>query len=197
LSDSHGENCCNRIWILSHPSAGLAPRQHARANARFELNTVRVRDAEGAGGVTCPEPDVTNCGGVTVFMKIAHLAEAFNLPATSHGAHDVTVHLLAACPNRSYLEAHGFVLDRFIAEPLRLEDGFASGRRCPQHDWIGASHAPILPVPKRTASGSCRCRRLPAEQRCSGDGRDGGHYNGKSYSRRFCLTAVSILMPVV
>ncbi len=58
-----------------------------------------------------PEPDVTNCGGVTAFMKIARLAEAFNLPVTSHGAHDITVHLLAACPNRSYLEAHGFGLD--------------------------------------------------------------------------------------
>jgi L-alanine-DL-glutamate epimerase-like enolase superfamily enzyme len=63
------------------------------------------------GGVTFPEPDVTNCGGVTPFMKIAHLAEAFNLPVTSHGAQDVTVHLLAACPNRSYLEAHGFGLE--------------------------------------------------------------------------------------
>jgi len=39
-----------------------------------------------AGAVTYPEPDVTNCGGVTPFMKIAHLAEAFNLPITSHGA---------------------------------------------------------------------------------------------------------------
>jgi L-alanine-DL-glutamate epimerase-like enolase superfamily enzyme len=73
-----------------------------------------------AGGVTYPEPDVTNCGGITSFMKIAHLAEAFNLPVTSHGAHDVTVHLLAAAPNRSYLEAHGFGLDRVIAEPLRI-----------------------------------------------------------------------------
>ena len=33
-----------------------------------------------AGGVTFPEPDVTNCGGITVFMKVAHLAEAYNLP---------------------------------------------------------------------------------------------------------------------
>jgi len=78
-----------------------------------------------AGGVTFPEPDVTNCGGVTVFLKICHLAEAFNLPVTSHGAHDLTVHLLAAVPNRSYLEVHGFGLDRFIAEPLRIEEGFA------------------------------------------------------------------------
>jgi hypothetical protein len=125
----------------------LTDSTHGQMRA-FELNTVRVRDAEGAGGVTCPEPDVTNCGGVTVFMRIAHLAEALNLPVTRRCAHDVTVHLLAACPNRSYLEAHGFGLDRFTAEPLRIEDGLASGRRCPQHDWIGALHAPILPCQK-------------------------------------------------
>jgi L-alanine-DL-glutamate epimerase-like enolase superfamily enzyme len=93
------------------------------------------------GGVTFPEPDVTNCGGVTVFMKVAHLAEAHNLPVTSHGAHDVTVHLLAAAPNRSYLEAHGFGLDRFIAEPLQIVDGFATAPERPGHgiefDWKG------------------------------------------------------------
>ena len=93
------------------------------------------------GGVTYPEPDVTNCGGVTPFMKIAHLAEAFNLPVTSHGAHDVTVHLLAACPNRSYLEAHGFGLERYIAEPLKIQDGFALAPDRPGHgiafDWKG------------------------------------------------------------
>ena len=78
-----------------------------------------------AGGVTFPEPDVTNCGGITVFMKVAHLAEAYNLPLTSHGVHDLTVHLLAAAPNRSYLEVHGFGLDRYIAEPLVIRDGNA------------------------------------------------------------------------
>jgi L-alanine-DL-glutamate epimerase-like enolase superfamily enzyme len=93
----------------------------------------------GAGGVTFPEPDATNCGGVTVFMKVCHLAEAFNLPVTSHGAHDLTVHLLAAAPNRSYLEAHGFGLDRFIAEPLVIREGLAIAPDRPGHgidfDW--------------------------------------------------------------
>lgn len=94
-----------------------------------------------AQAVTYPEPDVTNCGGVTAFMKIARLAEAFNLPVTSHGAHDVTVHLLAACPNRSYLEAHGFGLDRYVEQPLRIEDGVAVAPNRPGHgigfDWAG------------------------------------------------------------
>jgi L-alanine-DL-glutamate epimerase-like enolase superfamily enzyme len=93
------------------------------------------------GGVTFPEPDVTNCGGITAFMKIAHLAEAFNLPVTSHGAHDVTVHLLAAAPNGAFLEAHGFGLDRYIAEPLRIEEGYAIAPNRPGHgitfDWKG------------------------------------------------------------
>ena len=89
--------------------------------------------------MTYPEPDVTNCGGITSFMKIAHLAEAYNLPVTSHGAHDITVHLLAAVPNRSYLEAHGFGLDRYIDKPLVIEDGFAVAPNRPGHgidfDW--------------------------------------------------------------
>jgi L-alanine-DL-glutamate epimerase-like enolase superfamily enzyme len=91
------------------------------------------------GAVSYPEPDVTNCGGVTSFMKIARLAEAFNLPVTSHGAHDITVHLLAACPNRSYLEAHGFGLERHIEHPLVLEGGLALAPMRPGHgvnfDW--------------------------------------------------------------
>ncbi|RAI58640.1 mandelate racemase/muconate lactonizing enzyme family protein [Roseicella frigidaeris] len=94
-----------------------------------------------AGGVSYPEPDVTNCGGVTAFMKIAHLAEAHHLPLTSHGAHDVTVQLLAACPNRFYLEAHGFGLDRYIEQPLLIEAGMAVAPDRPGHgigfDWAG------------------------------------------------------------
>ena len=92
-----------------------------------------------AGGVTFPEPDVTNCGGVTAFMKIARLAEAFNLPVTSHGAHDITVQLLAACPNRSYLEAHGFGLENVITRPFIIKDGMAVAHDVPGHgidfDW--------------------------------------------------------------
>jgi L-alanine-DL-glutamate epimerase-like enolase superfamily enzyme len=91
------------------------------------------------GRVTFPEPDVTNCGGITPFMKIAHLAEAHNLPVTSHGAHDVTVHLLAAVPNRSYLEAHGFGLESYLAQPLEIQGGFAIAPERPGHgiefDW--------------------------------------------------------------
>ena len=72
-------------------------------------------------------------------MKIAHLAESFNLPVTSHGAHDITVHLLAAVPNRSYLEAHGFGLEDYIEQPLIIDEGNAVAPERPGHgvafDW--------------------------------------------------------------
>ena len=90
-----------------------------------------------SGGVTFPEADVTNCGGVTAFIKIAHMAEAFNLPITSHGAHDITIQLLAALPNRSYLEVHGFGLERFLTHPLDLQTG--SRRRRSGRDTASSS----------------------------------------------------------
>ncbi len=40
---------------------------------------------------------------------------------------------------RSYLEVHGFGLERFMAEPLRIEDGLAIAPERPGHgvefDW--------------------------------------------------------------
>jgi L-alanine-DL-glutamate epimerase-like enolase superfamily enzyme len=92
-----------------------------------------------AGGVTFPEPDVSNVGGITPWMKVAHVAEAHNLPVTSHGVHDLHVHLLAAVPNASYLEVHGFGLERFMAQPLVIRDGEATAPDRPGHgvefDW--------------------------------------------------------------
>ena len=93
------------------------------------------------GGVDFPEPDLTTCGGITAWMKVARLAEAHGLPVTSHGAHDLHVHLLAAVPNAAYLEMHGFGLERFIAQPLQLNEGMAIAADRPGHgidfDWEG------------------------------------------------------------
>jgi L-alanine-DL-glutamate epimerase-like enolase superfamily enzyme len=72
-------------------------------------------------------------------MKVATLAEAANLKVTSHGVHDIHVHLLAAVNNKSFLEVHGFGLERFIAEPLTFVDGYTTAPDRPGHgielDW--------------------------------------------------------------
>ena len=59
-------------------------------------------------------------------MKVANLAEAHGLPVTSHGAHDIHVHLLAAAPNAAYLEVHGFGLEKYMAHSLEMRDGWPS-----------------------------------------------------------------------
>lgn len=45
------------------------------------------------------QPDAFCVGGVTEFMKIATLAQAYDLPISPHGKQDVHVHLAAAIPN--------------------------------------------------------------------------------------------------
>jgi len=131
----------NLVW-LEEPTIPDDVAGHARIVAQGgvpiatgeNLHTLyEFQHMISAGGVTYPEPDVSNCGGVTVFMKVCRLAEAFNLPVTSHGVHDLTVHLLAAAPNRSYLEVHGFGLDRYMAEPMRIVEGNAIAPERPGH----------------------------------------------------------------
>lgn len=89
--------------------------------------------------IAFPEPDVSNIGGVTNWMRVARLAYAHNLPVTSHGVHELHLHLLAAIPNPSFLEVHSFGLERFIKNPPQLWDGIMKAPGAPGHgvefDW--------------------------------------------------------------
>ena len=83
------------------------------------------------GRVAFPEPDVSNIGGISNWMRVAHLAYAHNLPVTSHGVHELHLHLLAAIPNASFLEVHSFGLERFITNPPALSEGMMRAARSP------------------------------------------------------------------
>ncbi|MFC1996317.1 mandelate racemase/muconate lactonizing enzyme family protein [Chloroflexota bacterium] len=91
------------------------------------------------GLIAFPEPDVSNCGGITGWMRVAKLAYAHNLPVTTHGVHELHLHLLAAIPNSSYLEVHGFGLERFIRNPPDIIEGQMIAPELPGHgvqfDW--------------------------------------------------------------
>ena len=43
--------------------------------------------------------DLARVGGITQWMKVAGMAEAFNLPVVSHVMPEMLLHLVAACPN--------------------------------------------------------------------------------------------------
>lgn len=58
------------------PAMVLTGSTHGEMHG-FETVTIRdVRHLIAPGGVTFPEPNVTDCGGVTPFAKIAHMAIA-------------------------------------------------------------------------------------------------------------------------
>ena len=84
-------------------------------------------------GVDYVEPDLTTCGGITTYMKVAKLAEINNLPVVSHGVHELHVHLLAACPNASYMEFHAWRIDDYIEEKLSINNGYSPAPDKPGH----------------------------------------------------------------
>jgi L-alanine-DL-glutamate epimerase-like enolase superfamily enzyme len=91
-----------------------------------------------SGAVSFVQPDVATLGGVTPWLKVAKLAELNNLPITTHGVHDLQVHLLAAIPNASYMEVHGFGLEKFMVNVLPIENGKTTPPDRPGHgvEWI-------------------------------------------------------------
>ncbi|MDP6420167.1 MAG: mandelate racemase/muconate lactonizing enzyme family protein [SAR202 cluster bacterium] len=66
--------------------------------------------------------DLLRAGGLTGWMKIAHMAEAYNLPIVSHLATEVMAHAVAAAPNGLTIEHMPWTFQLFTEEP-RVENG--------------------------------------------------------------------------
>src|SRR6266852_614472 len=61
--------------------------------------------------------DLLRAGGITQWMKIAGMAEAFNLPVVSHLIPEIHVHLIAAIPNGLTVEYMPWTLRLFEETP--------------------------------------------------------------------------------
>jgi L-alanine-DL-glutamate epimerase-like enolase superfamily enzyme len=66
--------------------------------------------------------DILRAGGVTQWMKIAGMAEAFNLPIISHVMPEILVHMVAACPNGLTVEYMPWMLRLYEETPV-VENG--------------------------------------------------------------------------
>ena len=135
------------VW-LEEPTSPEDWDGHARIadegglpiSAGENLHSVaEFRELINRGRVSYPEPDVATLGGITPWLEVARLSAEHDLPITTHGVHDLHVHLLAAIDHASFLEVHGFGLERFIANPLVISDGQALVPDRPGHgvelDW--------------------------------------------------------------
>ena len=71
-----------------------------------------------ARSVDIPMIDLVRVGGITQWMKVAGMAEAFNLPVVSHLIPEVHVHLIAAVPNGEIVEYMPWTRTLFADPPL-------------------------------------------------------------------------------
>ncbi|MFF5343526.1 enolase C-terminal domain-like protein [Streptomyces althioticus] len=72
-----------------------------------------------AGAVDCLQADVSRCGGITVWLRAAAVAEGLGLHISGHCAPHLHAHVAAAVPNTRHLE--------WFHDHVRIEDMFFHG----------------------------------------------------------------------
>ncbi len=78
-------------------------------------------------------PDLQRVGGVSEWLRVATLAEAWSVPVTPHVFHEVSIHLAGAAPNTRWIE-HVPWWDSLFIEPVLAEDGLL---RAPDKPGLG------------------------------------------------------------
>ncbi len=81
------------------------------ATGEHEYTKHGFRDLIARGGADIVQPDVGRVGGVTEWMKVAHMAHAFDLPVAPHAVQLVHLHLACATPNLKVVEYMNVALE--------------------------------------------------------------------------------------
>ncbi len=123
----------NLYWledVVAHDDyAGLgrvnAELQTPIAGGEYVYGDVPFRHMIEARSVDIVMIDVLRSGGVTGWLKIAHMAQAFNLPVVSHLAPEIQVHLVAALPNGLTVEYMPWSVGLYEEVPV-MKDGMIS-----------------------------------------------------------------------
>ena len=92
------------------------------AAGEYHYGIVPFRHMLEARSIDVVMIDLLRVGGITQWMKVAGMAEAFNLPVVSHLVPELHVHLIAAIPHGLTVEYMPWTL-RLYEETPRLENG--------------------------------------------------------------------------
>ena len=123
----------------------LAMGENLHTLQEFEL-------AFGHAKLAFIQPDASNCGGITGWLRVARRAAELGLPVCSHGMQELHVSLLSGLTppdaRAGWLEVHSFPIDGYTTRPLVLENHLAVAPDEPgtgvQFDWdrLAADHQP-------------------------------------------------------
>ena len=103
-----------------------------------------------AGACSIVQADVARIGGITPWLKVAHLAEAYSVPICPHFLMELHVSLCCAVNNAPWLE-YIPQLDAITAGELRVENGYAHAPSSVglgiDWDWAAiAAHTVAAPI---------------------------------------------------
>jgi L-alanine-DL-glutamate epimerase-like enolase superfamily enzyme len=90
----------------------------------------QFRDYLERGAASIVQVDVARIGGITPWLKVAHLAEAFNVDVCPHFLMELHVSLVAAIPNGRYVE-HIPQLRAITTGEMTIESGRAIAPETP------------------------------------------------------------------
>jgi len=110
------------------------------AGGEYLYGPVPFRHMMEARSVDIVMVDLMRAGGITQWMKIASMAEAFNLPIVSHLVPEIHVHLVAAVPNGLTVEYMPRAL-RLWKETPKIQDGMLV---VPQKPGLGLEFDPEI-----------------------------------------------------
>ena len=99
------------------------PRRRSRSASRSTRSAISANIWPRAPA-SIVQVDVARIGGITPWLKVAHAAEAFDMPVCPHFLMELHVSLACAVPNGKYVE-YIPQLDDLTTSRLRIENGMA------------------------------------------------------------------------
>ena len=110
---------------------------------------MQFREYLEQGACSIVQPDVARIGGITPWIKTAHLAETFDVAVCPHFLMELHVSLCAAVPNATWVE-YIPQLDDITTSRMQVQDGFALPPDTPglgiAWDWAAISRNDKSPI---------------------------------------------------
>ncbi len=129
------------VYWMEEPLASDDIAGHARLASQLRVPIAAGEHLQGRfefaeyirhGAASILQPDAPLMGGVSEWMRVATLAEGFNVSLSPHFLPDLHVHLAAAAKNCIYIEDFPLI-DDLLAETVRAEKGFITPAERPGH----------------------------------------------------------------